>query len=208
MAQDLIRYDLLVEEAMRKVIASVLRDVARDGLPGQHHFRISFRTDAPGVRLSAAIREKYPTEMVIAIQHQFWDLAVYDDFFEVGLSFSGVPEKLTIPFEAIIMFFDPSVEFALAFEPVPFKKSVEESHEAVVTPLARPGDADSPVGKAAEPAVTRTKASVPKAKSGASSASETEKKPGKNPASAPSTEKTPSKREADVVRLDHFRKKN
>ncbi|MFC7396753.1 SspB family protein [Chelatococcus sp. GCM10030263] len=116
MAQDQIRYDLHVQEALRGVVRKVLTEVAREGLPGDHHFYISFRTNSPGVRLSARMRERYPDDMTIVLQHQFWDLTVTDQGFEVGLSFSTVPERLVVPFDAVTGFFDPSVDFGLKFE--------------------------------------------------------------------------------------------
>ena len=116
MPTDIIRYDLLVQEALRGVVRKVLADAARDGLPGDHNFYITFRTDAPGVRISPRTREKFPEEITIILQHQFWDLEVTDTGFQVGLSFSNVPELLTVPFDAIRGFFDPSVQFGLKFE--------------------------------------------------------------------------------------------
>jgi uncharacterized protein len=116
MATDLIRYDLLVQEALRSVVRKVLTDAARDGLQGEHHFYITFKTHAPGVRLSARMRNQYPTEMTIILQHQFWGLNVLEQGFEVGLSFQKIPETLFIPFEALTGFFDPSVQFGLKFE--------------------------------------------------------------------------------------------
>jgi uncharacterized protein len=116
MATDLIRYDLLVQDALRAVMRKVLVDAARDGLPGDHHFFITFLTRAPGVRLSARMREQYPKDMTIVLQHQFWDLNVGDQAFEVGLSFHGKAETLLIPFDAVTGFFDPAVEFGLKFE--------------------------------------------------------------------------------------------
>jgi len=116
MATDLIRYDLLVQDALRGVVRTVLTEAARDGLPGEHHFFISFRTQAPGVKLSTRMREQYPEEMTIVLQHQFWDLTVNDLGFEVGLSFHGKSETLAIPFSAVTGFFDPSVDFGLKFE--------------------------------------------------------------------------------------------
>ncbi|MDF2996072.1 MAG: hypothetical protein K0R27_1709 [Xanthobacteraceae bacterium] len=117
MSVDLIRYDLLVQDALRDVVRRVLTDAARDGLPGEHHFFIGFNTQAPGVRLSARLKERHPTTMTIVLQHQFWDLVVTDKFIEVGLSFGNVPERLHIPFEALTSFYDPSVKFGLQFEP-------------------------------------------------------------------------------------------
>jgi uncharacterized protein len=115
MTVDLIRYDLLVQDALRGVVRQVLSSAAREGLPGDHHFYISFRTHAQGVRLSSRMRELYPDEMTIILQHQFWDLSVTEDSFEVGLSFRNVPEMLLIPFEAVIRFVDPSVGFEAKF---------------------------------------------------------------------------------------------
>ena len=112
--KDLIRYDLLVQDALKGVVRKVLID-ARDGLPGEHHFYITFRTDFPGVRLSNRLRERYPQEMMIVLQHQFWDLNVTEHTFEVGLSFSNIPERLLVPFDALVSFLDPSVNFALRF---------------------------------------------------------------------------------------------
>lgn len=118
MAEDLIRYDLLAQAALRGVVRTVLADAAKKGLPGQHHFKITFATSAPGVRLSERLRAKYPETMTIILQHQFWDLVVRDDAFEVGLSFGGVAEKLTIPFDAVTAFLDPSVQFGFQFQPI------------------------------------------------------------------------------------------
>jgi len=117
MAEDLIRYDILAQDALRGVVRKVLSEVARTGLPGEHHFYISFRTRAPGVRISSRMLEKYPEEMTIILQHQFWDLTVDEHAFEVGLSFGNVPERLLVPFTAVKAFVDPSVQFALQFEP-------------------------------------------------------------------------------------------
>lgn len=117
MPNDLIRYDLLVQEALCGVVKKVLADAAKHGLPGDHHFYITFRTHAPGVRLSNRMRELYPEEMTIILQHQFEDLRVTDQAFEVGLSFKGIPEMLLIPFEALTGFLDPSVQFSAKFEP-------------------------------------------------------------------------------------------
>lgn len=116
MTNDKIRYDLLVQNALKSVLHKVLGDVARHGLPDEHHFFISFRTDAVGVRVSQRLRDKYPEEMTIVLQHQFWDLSVTEHAFEIGLSFAGIPERLLVPFDAITAFFDPSVQFGLKFE--------------------------------------------------------------------------------------------
>jgi hypothetical protein len=111
-----IDYEGFAQEAMRGVVRKVLQRTAKSGLPGDHHFYISFDTEAPGVSLSRRLKEKYPREMTIVLQHRFWDLAVTDDRFEVKLTFDGIPERLVVPFEAIKVFFDPSVRFGLQFE--------------------------------------------------------------------------------------------
>ena len=111
-----IDYEGLVQEAMRGVVRSVLTRVAKSGLPGEHHFYIAFRTDAPGVSLSQRLRQKYPEEMTVVLQHRFWELSVRDTQFEVKLTFDGIPERLVIPFDAIKVFFDPSVPYGLQFE--------------------------------------------------------------------------------------------
>jgi hypothetical protein len=116
MATDHIRYDIRAQHALRALLRDVLAETAKKGLPGEHHFYISFDTRAEGVRLSPRLREQYPEEMTIVLQHQFWDLKVTDDGFEVGLSFGGVPERLAVPFAAVKSFVDPSVQFALQFE--------------------------------------------------------------------------------------------
>jgi len=143
MATDHIRYDVLTQEALRGVVRTVLADAAKKGLPGEHHFKITFATTAPGVRLSDRMRAQYPETMTIILQHQFWDLAVHDDDFEVGLSFGGVPERLAIPFDAVTAFYDPAVQFGFQFETVgataehsvPAPKPVEEK-KAEALPVA------------------------------------------------------------------------
>ena len=132
MGQDHIRYDILAQDALRGVIRKVLSEVAATGrLPGEHHFFITFLTGAPGVRISQALKSKYPEQMTIVIQHQFWEMKVTESSFEIGLSFSDVPEKLFIPFNAIRGFYDPSVNFELEFD-VPLADS-DELPEAEIT---------------------------------------------------------------------------
>lgn len=133
MTQDLIRYDILVQDALRGVVRKVIGEVAKTGLPGDHHFYVSFDTTHPGVRLSGRLRQRYPTEMTVVLQHQFWDLQVDDAHFEVGLAFGGIPERLYVPFASVKGFVDPSVEFGLQFEVA--REDEEESEEA---------DADAP----------------------------------------------------------------
>lgn len=180
MAIDHIRYDLLAQDALRGLVRRVLTDAAKSGLPGEHHFSITFRTNDDGVRMSSRLREQFPQEMTIILQYQFWDLKVTDTAFEAGLSFGGVPEKLTVPFTAIKSFFDPSVQFGLQFE------TIEAEPENANIPSDTPDSAD---GKSS--VVT----AIP--------APETEK------AGKPDDDGDPSgdKPSGEVVRLDRFRKK-
>ena len=109
-------YNRLVDGALRSVVGQALKRAARDGLPGSHHFYISFRTGEPGVEIPEYLRSKYPEEMTIVVQHQFWGLEIDDEGFEVTLSFRKAPERLKVPFAALTGFFDPSVQFGLQFK--------------------------------------------------------------------------------------------
>lgn len=129
MPTDLMRYDLLTQDAMRGVVRRALERVAKDGLPGEHHFFITFLTRAPGVDISDVLVGRYPHEMTIVLQHQFWGLEVTERGFTVGLTFNKIPEKLTIPFSAIKGFFDPSVQFGLQF-PVEGETAMPVSEDA------------------------------------------------------------------------------
>lgn len=113
--ESLIDYDGEVQNALRGVVRSVLKTVEEEGLPGDHHFYIAFRTGSPGVHLPAYLVSRFPEEMTIVLQHEYWGLKVFDDYFEVGLNFNQKPELLTIPFDAVAGFVDPSVQFALQF---------------------------------------------------------------------------------------------
>jgi hypothetical protein len=114
--ESLIPYDEIVQDALRAVVGRVLGEVeASGGLPGGHHFYITFKTRAPGVSIPKHLMERFPDDMTIVIQHRFWDLKVEDDSFTVGLSFGGVPATLHVPFAAVTQFHDPAVEFALTF---------------------------------------------------------------------------------------------
>lgn len=116
MTEDLLHYPSLIDQAMRDVVREVLRRVSSSGLPGEHHFYISFHTTHSGVKMSEQLRSRYPKEITIVLQHQFWDFHVEDQRFHVTLSFGGVPEKLTVPFAALTAFADPSVKFGLQFQ--------------------------------------------------------------------------------------------
>lgn len=213
MAEDLIRYDLLVQDALRGVVRKVLTDAARDGLSGEHHFYISFRTEAPGVRMSQRLREKYPQDMTIVLQHQFWDLGVTEHSFEVGLSFSGVPERLLIPFDALSGFFDPSVQFGLKFD----LNEGEEAEAADEVQPSAPAKA-GPRGAASEPAEIKPKgtgiATLPNgpkivpALPAAGKAKSDEKQEVGAEAQPEAAEKGDRDGTAEVVSLDAFRKKN
>ena len=127
MSEDKIRYDVLASEALRGIIRTVLTRVQKRGLPGDHHFYITFDTGAAGAMLSKRLKAQYPEEMMIVLQHKFWDLLIHDDRFEVKLSFNSIPERLVIPFSSIKSFFDPSVQFG--FNPnlfMPAGASVDE----------------------------------------------------------------------------------
>ncbi len=116
MAEQVFRYDAMVEEALRGVARKALRQVAAHGLPGNHHFYITFKTRHPGVRVPPYLADKYPDEVTIVLQYQFWSLDVREDRFEVGLSFNDRRERLSIPFAAMTGFADPSVKFGLHFQ--------------------------------------------------------------------------------------------
>jgi hypothetical protein len=202
MSVDHIRYDLLTQDALRGVIRAVLSDAAVKGLPGEHHFFITFDTRADGVRMSARLKASYPDEMTIVLQHQFWDLAVGDDDFEVGLAFNGIPERLHIPLKAVKAFLDPSVQFGLQFTIDAEGAKGEVKGEAVA-------DAPAQTPPAAEvkpaPAAKSLKAQPKKeAKPQAAPADVTKGDSVKavNPPASGKAEST-----GDVVRLDRFRKK-
>jgi uncharacterized protein len=196
MSVDHIRYDILTQEALRSVLRRVLEDAAKNGLPGDHHFYISFGTNAPGVRMSKRLRAQYPDEITIVIQHQFRDLAVTEQAFEVGLSFSGVTEHLVVPFDAIKRFFDPSVQFGLQFETV---VAAADAESAEGSGAAAPADGDKATAKPLAVAGSAASAPPPAA---------AQDKPAKSTAPAPDDGK-PRKPDggAEVVRLDRFRKK-
>lgn len=132
-----LSYDLWIDEALRGVIRRALGFVAEHGLPGQHHFYITFATDAPGVELSAELAARYPKEMTIVLQHQFWDLAVGDDAFSVTLKFQGRTSRLRIPFAAISGFGDPSVNFGVQLKALGV---AAPAMAADARPIAAPGD--------------------------------------------------------------------
>lgn len=193
MVQDLIRYDILAQEALRGVIRKVLAEVAKAGLPGNHHFFITFLTGAPGVRISSRLKEKYPEQMTIVLQHQFWDMHVTDQLFEVGLSFGDIPEKLTVPFSAVRGFYDPSVNFELEFDVAVSQPESDNDEGGNVAPIEI-ASTEAPVEKAEKPKSKSRKTAAEKEASASkdSNADEADKE---------------AKPSADVVSLDAFRKK-
>ena len=145
MAQDEIRYDLLIQDALRGVIRKVLIMVRDDGLPGEHHLYIAFDTTAEGVQISDRLKEQYPEEMTVVLQYQFWDLVVGEDRFEVKLSFSNVPERLVVPFESVKAFYDPSVQFGLQFtQPGAANDSARQHLAAAMPDLVSDADDGEP----------------------------------------------------------------
>ena len=152
MATDHIRYDVLVRDAMRGVLRKVLVDASEHGLAGEHHFFITFLSKADGVKLSPRLLAQYHEEMTVILQHQFWDLVVTEDRFEVGLSFGGVPERLVVPFSSIKSFFDPSTQFGLQFETDETAVAADKPPAAVpsLTPPAAVADAPADAPESAQ----------------------------------------------------------
>ncbi len=183
MATDLIRYDLLVQDALRSVVRKVLADTARAGLIGDHHFNIAFKTHAPGVVVPPAVKSRFPDEMSIILQHEFWDLVVTQDAFEVNLNFSRKPERLIVPFDSITGFTDPSVPFGFKLEP-----RVPEPAAGLAPAIV--GMQDSP-----PPAPAKTAPAKPPSAAAAAKSSPRAEKPA-DPGG-----------EAKVVSIDAFRKK-
>jgi hypothetical protein len=178
MAKRHIDYGRLVEQALRTVVRDVLKRVANEGLVGSHHFFITFRTGDPGVEIADYLRERFPGDMTIVIQYQYWDLVVDDDGFAVTLSFNNVPERLRIPFTAVRVFADPGAEFGLQF-------TIEPEHRVVALPAAHgPERAEAGSEAATHPASEADEAEAP-----------------------PGEVADGEKRGAEIVTLDRFRRK-
>jgi hypothetical protein len=186
-AEPTIDYEGLAQEAMRGVVRTVLVRTAKSGLTGDHHFYISFDTESPGVSLSKRLKEKYPREMTIVLQHRFWDLIVTDERFEVKLTFDGIPERLVVPFSAIKVFFDPSVRFGLQFEdPNAAPEARTSPSQAFDNMTARNGGTQRPSGSSRKVPRAPRKPRPAQEADGPQQASE----PGAN-SPAPASEPTP-----------------
>lgn len=201
MADDQIRYDILTQDALRGVVRKVLSEVARTGLPGEHHFFVTFATHAPGVRVSSRLLGRYPEDMTIVLQHQYWDLSVTEHAFEVGLSFNGIPERLLVPFTAVKAFLDPSVQFGVQFEIAaqPGGPQAETPHAIDELDAESVPDADGEAEIEAEPAPV---AVLPAAQRVSDDAGEAPADEGND------DEQQPAPNAAQVVSLDAFRKKS
>jgi hypothetical protein len=181
MAKDELGYDRIVERQLRGVAREVLAQVATTGLPGDHHFYITFRTDFPGVSIGPGLKAQFPKEITIVLQHQFWGLEVTDESFTVTLSFSGKHERLHVPFEALVSFTDPSVKFGLQFELKNQQVELQPADKA--TPTLVPGD-------------VKDQGDAPKAL------------PAKKTDAKPADASGDAAKPATVIALDTFRKKH
>lgn len=208
-AEPHIDYEALAQGAMRAVVRTVLTRVAKSGLPGEHHFYIAFNTKAPGVSLSPRLKERYPEEMTVVLQHRFWDLTVTDDRFEVNLTFDSIPERLVVPFTAIKVFFDPSVPYGLQFED-PSLGGKADAPAKLSEDADSDSEAEPPRAKSRGPALVRPerkpralrKSAADKASKSADVAANSEKDGETAEATAATPDPGPK-----VVKLDAFRKK-
>jgi uncharacterized protein len=196
MTKDGLRYDRMVEAALRGVVREAIAQAAENGLPGGHHFYITFKTNASGVDISDHLRTKYPEEMTIVIEHQFWDLTVTDDSFAVTLSFNNRPERLTVPFTAIGAFADPSVKFGLQFQETMLSETPVAGAEHRLRLAETPVATDAPKGG-------KEKSSPKLVEEKSAGESPGESRGDKKPAAGKATAKKPG----EVVTLDTFRKK-
>jgi hypothetical protein len=192
-----------VQEALRGVVRRVLTDAAKDGISGDHHFYISFATQAEGVRLSSRLRQQYPERMTIVLQHQFWDLNVSEQGFEVGLSFKNVPERLYVPFDALMEFYDPSVQFGLKFE------NVSEAPESAESEPKNPDSKQSPASVPAlpKPRLADKRTDPDKAKPRGSGSEPAEIRPRPRAVKTDEKEPAPAGGGDKIVSIDSFRKK-
>ncbi len=152
MPEDLMRYDQLAQNALRGVVRDALRRVEKSGLPGEHHFYIQFNTKYPGVNIGARLAERYPREMTVVLQHQFFNLQVTEERFQVELSFDNIPERLIVPFASVKGFLDPAVQFGLQFEVV-MAESAEAAAEQKSKKSAEIQTTDSSIEKPSDSGV-------------------------------------------------------
>jgi len=209
MPNDEFCYDILAQEALRGVVRTVLRRVEKRGLPGDHHFVLTFDTTAPGVSLSKRLLERYPQEMTIVIQYQFWGLTVYDNAFEIGLSFNNVPETLVIPFRAMKSFQDPSVGFMLQFTGLDASGETG-AHPDVEVPAETPEAPASGLPTPAEPALPGPAQPSPSGTGEtetAESVVDTATRPDNGEDQENQDNSANQNKGAEVVNLDAFRKK-
>lgn len=222
MARDSLQYDKMVENALRGVVRQALASVVDQCLPGNHHFYLTFRTNHPDVEIADRLHAQYPQEMTIVLQHQFWGLEVNDEYFVVNLSFSNVPERLKVPYAALVSFVDPSVKFGLQFQvqdggatvaadkPLPATTIKEAPALALATVDGQAEKKPKDETKARETAAKETAAKEPMARETAPKDTAPVKKPA--PAAAEPAASTPEgaadkKDPEKVVSLDAFRKK-
>jgi hypothetical protein len=205
MPVDNIRYDLLTQDALRGVIRTVLADAATKGLAGEHHFFITFDTRAEGVRISPRLKASYPEEMTIVLQHQFWDLAVAEDDFEVGLAFNGIPERLHVPLKAVKAFLDPSVQFGLQFTVEPETGAAHA--EQPVAPALPAADRKKPKSESKPEQAKQGPAKLEQTKPEQAKPEHVALQDAPAPAKGKKGDAAPAAPSGEVVRLDRFRKK-
>ena len=230
-----IDYEQLAQDALRSIVRRVLTQAAKSGLPGQHHFYISFNTGAPGVIVSPRLKERYPEEMTIVIQHRFWDLMVNEERFEVKLTFDAIPERLVVPFAAVKVFFDPSVPYGLQFEGSDLAADTTQDLEAepgdvfTTIPVAEPGPSTGPSrndapagrpraekkpraprkrpGKDGVGEVAKLRGASPASADAAAEGKRPDSKPVAKPGTKPEQPEPAADNDTKVVQLDKFRKK-
>lgn len=179
---------------MRGVVRAVLARTAKSGLPGDHHFYISFDTTVPGISLSKRLKEKYPAEMTIVLQHRFWDLIVNEDRFEVKLTFDGIPERLVVPFAALKVFFDPSVRYGLQFEDADMLRTQSMASNGFDDETVAPATGRAAPRKPRAPRKTKKEAAGNAAAENISDASVP-----RGPAASPGVSNEPAESAADTV---------
>lgn len=194
MAEHEIDYECLVQEALRSVVRKVLTQIESEGLPGEHHFYIAFDTRAEGVSISKRLKEQYPDEMTIVLQHRFWDLQVDDDRFEVKLTFGNIPERLSVPYSAIKVFFDPSVPYGLQFEPSQMMSDTSKPPAQIASSVEQMDETGRPGTLTALPTQATSTDDVIENTANAE-------------AEAQGDDEAKSREKANVVELDAFRKK-